>query len=292
MRIGVIADWLNPTMEQLMQLLAERGATVQLIFPEKQLTDLAALRVENDLYLIKSGTEPALSVAGALHMQGAATLNPYPIVSMLRNKVIVMRALQAAGVPVPDTYMTNNADDLVPLLAAGPLILKPYRGTRGRGVRVIRTAADLGDLPEDDLLLAQRYHAPDDEHGRDHKIFRIGQRTFGIRRVWPIQTYEDKRGESFEPSAELREIALACGRAFGIDLYGLDVVISEGKPYVVDLNKFGSYMGVPDAAQLLAAHITGVAERAMRGQPLVADADASGVSDTSPTLGKVGGAPE
>lgn len=272
MRIGVIADWLNPTMEQLMRLLAERGVVLQLIFPEKQMTNLADVRVENDLYLLKSGTEPALSIGGSLHMLGALTLNPYPTVQMLRNKVIVMRALQAAGVPVPDTYMTSNANDFVPLLATGPLILKPYRGTRGRGVRVIRTPDELEGLPEDDLLLAQRYHAPDDAQGYDHKLFRIGERVFGIRRVWPIRTYEDKRGQPFEPSAELREIAIRCGQAFGIDLYGLDVIISDGVPYVVDLNKFGSYMGVPNASELLADYIYAAGERAIHGEPVTPSA--------------------
>lgn len=272
MRIGVIADWLNPNMQQLVQLLRDRGATLDLIYPEQQMIDLAQVKVEHDLYLLKSGTEPALSVGGSLHALGAATLNPYPVVSMLRNKVIVMRALQAAGVPVPDTYMTTHSSDFVPLLDAGPLIVKPYRGTRGRGVVVVRQAGELEGLPEDDLLLAQRYHAPDGPDGYDYKLFRIGERIFGIRRRWPIVTYEDKLGYPFEPSAELRDIALRCGQAFGIDLYGLDVVMSDGKPYVVDLNKFGSYMGVPDGPQLLAEHIYRAGERAARGEPVAASA--------------------
>lgn len=264
MRIGIIADWLNPNMQQMVQLLSDRGVTLQLIYPEKQLTDLSQVRVEHDLYLLKSGTEPALSFGGALHVLGAVTLNPYPVVQMLRNKVIVMRALQAAGVPVPGTYMTCDAADLVPLLEAGPLILKPYRGTRGRGVTVVRRPEELSAPADEELLLAQRYHAPDGDR-QDHKIFRIGERIFGIRRVWPIRTYEDKVGQPFEPSPELRDIAIRCGEAFGIDLYGLDIVISEGRPYVVDLNKFGSYMGVPDGPRLLADYVYTAAERAARG---------------------------
>lgn len=273
MRIGIIADWLNPNMQQLVELLKGRGVTLDLIYPEKQLTDLSQVKVEHDLYLLKSGTEPALSLGGSLHMLGAVTLNPYPVVSMLRNKIIVMRALQAAGAPVPDTYMTTKVSDFVPLLAAGPLIIKPYRGTRGRGVVVVRSADELEGLTEeDDLLLAQRYHAPDGPDGFDYKVFRIGERIFGIRRRWPIRTYEDKVGYPFEPSAELRDIALRCGQAFGIDLYGLDIVMSHGKPYVVDLNKFGSYMGVPDGPQLLAEYIYRAGERAMRGEPVTAAA--------------------
>jgi ribosomal protein S6--L-glutamate ligase len=260
-------------MQQLVQLLQARGVTLDLIYPEKQMTDLSRVKVEHDLYLLKSGTEPALSLGGSLHMLGAVTLNPYPIVAMLRNKVIVTRALQAAAVPTPDTYMTNNVRDFIPLLAAGPLIVKPYRGTRGRGVVVIQRPDELEGLPEDDLLLAQRYHAPDGPDGFDYKLFRIGERVFGIRRKWPIVTYEDKLGYPFEPSPELRDIALRCGQAFGIDLYGLDVVMSQGKPYVVDLNKFGSYMGVPDGPQLLAEYIYRAGERAMRGEPVTASAN-------------------
>jgi len=86
--------------------------------------------------------------------------------------------------------------------------------------------------------------APD---GRDRKIYGIGGRLFGVKRVWPLRTYSDKLGEPFELSSDLRRIALHCGRAFGVDLFGLDVVISGGRPYVVDVQSFGSHMGVPDA---------------------------------------------
>lgn len=277
MRIGIIADWLNPNMQQMVQLLSDRGVTLQLIYPEKQLTDLSQVRVENDLYLLKSGTEPALSLGGSLHVLGAVTLNPYPVVQMLRNKVIVMRALQAAGVPVPDTFMTCDVADLAPLLEAGPLIIKPYRGTRGRGVVVVRRPEELAAPADDDFVLAQRYHAPDGD-GQDHKIFRIGDRIFGIQRVWPIRTYEDKVGRPFDPSPELRDIAIRCGEAFGIDLYGLDVVMSEGRPYVVDLNKFGSYMGVPDGPRLLADYVYTAAERAMHGAHYPAPVKAAGLT--------------
>jgi glutathione synthase/RimK-type ligase-like ATP-grasp enzyme len=57
-----------------------------------------------------------------------------------------------------------------------------------------------------------------------------------------------------------------CGRAFGIDLFSIDVVFSQGQPYVVDINKFGSYMGVPDAPRLLADYIQAAARRARRGE--------------------------
>lgn len=266
MRIGMILDWMNPNIVEMTRLLTERGVTLDLIYPEKQLLNLARIRVEDDLYLLKSGTHLALSLAGALHEVGALTLNPYPTVAMMRNKIIVTRALQAAGVPTPETYVTNNPRDLAPLLEAGPLILKPYTGSRGEGVRIVHSAAELGDDPTDGPILAQRYHPSD---GRDHKIFCIGGRFFGVRRIWPLRTYDDKIGEPFTLTPELREIAVRCGQAMGIDLFGLDVVISQGRPYVVDINKFGSYVGVPDAPRLLADYVYAAGQRVLRGERLL-----------------------
>jgi ribosomal protein S6--L-glutamate ligase len=261
-RIGIILDWTNPVFDETFRVLSERGVKLDLIRPEERMVDLADLRVENDLYILKSGTELALSVAGALHALGAATLNPYPTIAMMGNKIIVTRMLKEAGVPTPDTWVSSDPSDFRPLLEFGPLILKPYRGSRGAGIHIVRKPQELDGLKLDGLMLAQRYQVPD---GPDYKIYCIGGRLFGIRRIWPIQKYEDKLGQPFVLSAELRDIALRCGAVFGIDLYGLDTVVSDGRPYVVDVQKFGSYMGVPNAPRVLADYIFAAGTRALRG---------------------------
>jgi ribosomal protein S6--L-glutamate ligase len=269
MRIGLLAEWLNPTIEQTMDLLAQGGATITVIYPDKQLLDLAALQADHDLYLLKSSRDGALSVGGALHLLGAALLNPYPPTDLLRNKAIVARALQAAGLPTPATYMVTDPADLVPLLEDGPLMFKPYRGSRGEGVRVLwrpHDLAELGELPAGEPIMVQRYHQPD---GPDYKLFGIGSNVLGVKRVWPLRSYQDKHGEPFTPSPELLAIALTCRRTFDVDLYGVDVVLSEGRPYVVDVNSFPGYAGVPDAPRLLADFIFAAGERALRGEPVM-----------------------
>ena len=263
MRIGILLDWMNPNIKQTVEVLSGRGVKLDLIYPENQVSDISQVKVENDLYIIKSGSELSMSLAGMLHAMGAATLNPYPIVAMMRNKIIVTRTLQAAGVPTPETYIGTDLKQLIPLLESGPLILKPYRGSRGLGISILWDPSSLIELVVDGPFLAQRYYKPD---GPDHKIFNIGGQLFGVRRIWPIRKYEDKIGEPFTVTPELAEIAARCGVAFGIDLYGVDVVVSEGVPYVVDINKFGSYMGIPDAPQLLADYILNYGERVLSGE--------------------------
>jgi hypothetical protein len=61
---------------------------------------------------------------------------------------------------------------------------------------------------------------------------------------------------------------MRCVAALGIDMFGLDIVISGGRPCVVDINKFGSYMGVPDAPRLLANYLFAALNRAVSQPPV------------------------
>lgn len=258
---------ISPIMPEVVQLLESWGCEIEIMYPEERVTPLSQVRAEHDLYILKSGTELALSLAGALHAVGARILNPYPVAATMRDKIASMRVLEAAGVPVPETYVTSQSRRLASLLDAGPLVLKPYRGSQGRGVHIIWDADELDDVSNDEgLVFAQRYHKPE---GEDHKIYVIGDQMFGVKRMFPAKTYEEKVGVPFTISAELREIALRCGRAFGVELFGFDVVMSGGRPYVVDIQGFPGFKGVPDAALRLADYVYAVAQRTASGEPLI-----------------------
>ena len=258
-----------------MQALADAGVVVDVIAANGRLIDLSTVRVEHDLYVLKQISGISMSLAGVLHAQGAAIVNPYPVTVAIRDKVIAARILGAAGVPMPATYVVSQPDLLTPLLNVGPLVVKPYDGTCGLGVRVVRNEADLFAEPraahKPPPILAQRYHPPE---GRDLKIYVIGEQLFGVRKVFPARTQAEKCGEPFSPTAEQREITLRCGRAFGIDLYGVDVIESEGKQYVVDMSSIPGFKGVPDAPSHLANYFYAAAERAARGESLWEPPDA------------------
>jgi len=74
-------------MSVVVRLLVKWGATVERIYREERVTDLAPLKVEHDLYVLKSSTELALSLAGALQAMGANLLNPNPNSAIMRDKV-------------------------------------------------------------------------------------------------------------------------------------------------------------------------------------------------------------
>ena len=275
MRIGLLMirhprTRISPIMPEVVQLLEGWGCRVDIIHPEEQSTKLSGVEIEHDLYVLKSGTDLSLSLAGALHSRGAKILNPYPVAATMRDKIVSTRILQAAGVPVPETFVTSHPRKLASLLDAGPLVLKPYRGSQGRGIHIIWDADELDDVPSDEgPVFAQRYHKPE---GEDHKIYYVGGQMFGVRRVFPAKTYEEKVGKPFTITPELKDMALRCSRAFGVELFGFDVVMSDGRPYIVDIQSFPGFKGVPDAALRLADYIYAAGQRVLNGEPMISPA--------------------
>src|SRR5439155_117226 len=93
--------------------------------------------------------------------------------------------------------------------------------------------------------------------------------TFRVLRPPFARTSDEQEGRPFAPSPELAALARRCGAAFGIDLFSVDVVKSDGRAYVVDMSSFPGFKGVPDAPLRLAKYIYAAAQRAARGEPVV-----------------------
>jgi glutathione synthase/RimK-type ligase-like ATP-grasp enzyme len=255
MNIGVILERVNPVIGGAVEVLRARGAQVDLIQPRQMNFELSEIQIRHELYVIKSIAMPmAASYAATVHALGAPTFNPFPVVQMIRNKIATMRLLSEHDVPIPETYVSADWEVLLPLLEHGALIVKPFMGSRGIGVNRVTTRQELeiaaGDIPP---IFAQRFYPSDD--GLDHKISYIGGKIFGVKRIFPLRTYADKSGTPFEVDDETRAIADKINNALTIDMFTFDLIVSGGKPYVVDVGAFGSLMGVPNAPTMVADRI-------------------------------------
>jgi ribosomal protein S6--L-glutamate ligase len=223
-------------------------------YPEEELLRLDTLAVEADVYLLKSNTELALSLATALEALGARVLNRASASALAKDKVQAAAALLTAGIPTPRSLAAARPVQLGAEMADGPLILKPHRGHYGAGITVVETpAAFPGEEAYPGLVFAQRYLS---RARTDLKVFGIGDEAFGVRKPFSPGSFL-REGRPCPLSPEVEDIARRCGRAFGLTLYGLDIAESEDGPQVVDVNAFPGYRGVPDAARRLAEHISG-----------------------------------
>jgi ribosomal protein S6--L-glutamate ligase len=246
----------SPVLLEVFELLEQRGFEVDSGIPEELVTRPDLLRVEHDLYILKSHTELALSVAGVLDTISARLLNPYASCVTTQDKVVASRRLRAAGVPAPRCWVTGEPTLLAPIAEETPLIVKPHRGHRGAGISIVRSASDLAALePPPIPVLIQEYV---EGSGEDVKVYVAGEEVFAVRKEFSPTSFT-RPGRFCPVSAEVREIALTCGRILGLGLYGLDVLETEAGPVVVDVNYFPGYKGIPDVAPVIADYIEGYA---------------------------------
>ena len=102
-----------------------------------------------------------------------------------RNKLASVRLMQQAGLPLPETVLVQ-ADtplrDAVNTLGGFPVVLKPLRGTQGRGIHLLQSLPDLETtvrllLPSEPELLLQSFIAEAD--GADTRIIVVGEEVCG-----------------------------------------------------------------------------------------------------------------
>ena len=245
----------GPASTRAMALLADRGFAVSSGIPEESLLCPDRLGARHDLYVLVSQTELALSVAGVLHDRGGRFLNPYPGCAIAQNKITAASRLAAAGVPVPRCWLTADFARLCDLACEQPVVVKPYRSQRGAGVVVAHGPDDVAGIQLlEQPVLVQEFIAGD---GSDLRIYVVGSSVFGMRkRRSDSGARAIGRPEVVTP--QLRAIALRCGQAFGLGLYGIDVIEGPGGPVVVDFDHAPGFRGVTDAAPLIARHVEDV----------------------------------
>jgi ribosomal protein S6--L-glutamate ligase len=202
-----------------------------------------------------------LSAASAL---GVIAINTPRSIDLVRNKIAMQAVLLEHGLPLPRTWFAADASVFSEIPAERyPLVVKPYDGDGSRGLSLLTEPSDVEDLPlffgRQSLYLAQQYLETD---GYDLKLYGIGAQVWAVRKPSPVSFPQagpavmksSKGAERVELTAQLRDIALTCGRACGLELWGVDVAMTPEGPSVIEVNDFPTYSAVPEAGEEIARY--------------------------------------
>ena len=239
---GVVAD-----------ALISWGHRVDVVRPNRDLVDVSAMVPVGDeaydAYVLKTVTGgPGLSILEAAAAAGIPTVNDDRAIRLARDKAVAASRARAAGIPFPQTWFAARSALLEGLPAeAYPLVVKPNDGSSCERVLRVDSPAELAGLDIDDsgFLLVQPYLP---NPGYDLKLYNTGDGIFAAVRRSPLHEGEDVVEELIPVTEELRELTLAVGRAFGLDIYGIDVIDTPEGWMVLDINDFPSFGLVPGAA--------------------------------------------
>ncbi|MFD3914405.1 RimK family alpha-L-glutamate ligase [Streptomyces sp. NPDC058603] len=248
---------------EVIRQLAVWGHRVDVVRPGTSLLRLSEVvrAGGHDAWVLKTVSGgPGLALLEAAAAVGLTTVNDARSIRGVRDKVVAAVIGRGRGLPVPETYAVARPELLAELPAAAfPLVVKPAEGSSGRGVRLVRSpdspAASAGP-PEEGMLIAQPYIP---NSGVDLKVYGVGGELFATERSSPLHPGAPRRERSVALSAEVAGMVAEAGEVYGLDLFGVDVLLGPDGPVIVDVNDFPSFRCVPDAVARVARAVLDLA---------------------------------
>ncbi|MEW2218039.1 hypothetical protein AB0939_01810 [Streptomyces sp. NPDC006990] len=224
----------------------------------------------HDAWVLKTVPHgPGLTLLEAAAAVGLTTVNDARAVRGVRDKALAAAVGRSRGLPVPVTYAVARPESLGEIPASDfPLVVKPADGSAGRAVRLVASPDLLpplcDELAGEGLLIAQPY-VPNS--GTDLKVYCVGGEMFATQRCSPLHPELSVTEQQVPLSAEVAALAAETGSVYGLDLYGVDVLLGPEGPVVVDVNDFPSFRQVPDATARVARAILALAHEGSARPP-------------------------
>ena len=198
----------------------------------------------------------------ALEGAGIQVVNSQAVAEVCSNKLATTIALSKAGVPTPRTFLalTSEAAEEAADALGYPLVLKPFTGSWGRMVTVVRDRDTLQSLIEYKEELAN----PQEQHmyymqeyinrpPRDVRAIVAGGSIVAcVHRnappgEWRTNVARGATSEAFKPDAELTEIILRAAEAVGGGILGVDAMEPESGYLVHEVNNTVEFKGAQSA---------------------------------------------
>jgi ribosomal protein S6--L-glutamate ligase len=271
----------NRALREARAALDAAGCTVPLLVPDAgQLYEIPTEAPPWDAVVSRGRDLVGLGILAAAAALGVPAINTPRSIELVRNKIAMQAVLLNHGLPLPRTWFAADAAFFRRVPPDWfPLVAKPFDGDGAAGLALLTRPEDVELLPplegRRSVYLAQEFLSTD---GWDLKLYGVGTRVWAVRKPAPISFHGSGpaarnptgAAEPVELTAELRDIALTCGRACGLELWGVDVAMTPKGPCVIEVNDFPTYSAVPEAGEAIAQHVLtlvrmhGVARKAGR----------------------------
>lgn len=174
------------------------------------------------------------------------------------NKYYSLHLLKKAGIPVPDTVVTSDADVAMDALDRwGEAVTKPIFGYKGIGIRRFQSDFDLYDSNRDSFgeILSERgvlYLQEFIPIERDIRAFVVGDRVAGAiyryaRNGWITNLSQGGTPERCTLNSEQEEACVLASRSVGTAFAGVDIAETDDGFLILEVNGTPSGKGIYDA---------------------------------------------
>ena len=244
----------------MVRALRDLGHTVHVIDPEEMMFEASDCSWMNniDIAVARGRSWNVFFMLAWLERYSVPVINPRRSIAAVHNKAEMAVALSAAGIPTPRTWIAPPRQLARNLFAADfPVVVKPLFGDNCRGLQVVHSREHLSSLDWQDGLAIVQQFIPGSEF--DLKLYCIGSNVFAVRKPSPLTRLEDgfahHASELLPLQPGWRDLAMRCGRIFGLELYGVDCIETSEGLLVIEVNEFPNYSAVPGADEKLSEYI-------------------------------------
>ncbi|MBI3724666.1 30S ribosomal protein S6--L-glutamate ligase [bacterium] len=206
-------------------------------------------------------TAYGLAVLRQFEMAGTFPLNESQAIARSRDKLRCLQILSREEVGMPETAYARQPGDIAKVLevvGGAPVVIKLLEGTQGKGVVLAETNQAASSVIEafhdlDQNILVQRFIK--ESSGRDVRAFVVGRRVVAAmerRNSTPgeFRSNLHRGGEGFpiKLSREYRQTAIRAASALGLDVAGVDMLISNEGPMIMEVNSSPGLEGIEGAS--------------------------------------------
>lgn len=203
-----------------------------------------------DTAIVRLGSQlPGLAVAigRALESLGVPLLDSISALELARDKFETLCRLKSAGLPVPLTELVRDLDQLaaaVNRVGGAPVVVKPLYGSQGQGIVLAESSAAAVSMMQSILFQSREFLIQQfiPCEGEDVRLIVVdGEVVTAMKRKAPAGDFRSNlaRGGSAVPvqvTPELSELALEATSALGLHCSGVDLLLSENGPVILEVN--------------------------------------------------------
>lgn len=269
--IGIITvmDHQYHPNQRLIQAGEQQGHQVDLIHPYRVWPGFEGADItlvgENswrlpDIILPRQGAtigESCISLIKQFSLLGIPVVNDLDSILLSRNQFFTLQAFAAAKIPFPDTIFINAIDGFygaVERLGGLPVVVKQISGRQGESISLINNIKESESILHKHLdkyfgLLVQRF-IPTNER-KDIRVLMVGGKIIGVLALKPkpgdfrANFHLTGSGESMSLTPELEKIAGRAADAVGLEIAGIDLMVSETHGVnVIEVNYAPGFRGM------------------------------------------------
>lgn len=202
-------------------------------------------------------TQYGLAVVRHFENRGVWTTATAEAIACSRDKLHSMQLMDQAGLPIPKTAVLAQPDALysaVQSVGGPPVIIKLVEGTQGNGVilaqNMATAAAVMATIRQANRrALVQEFIA--ESAGVDQRLIIVGDRCVAAmeRRAsgageFRANLHLGGTAVAIQPDAEMTRLAVAAAQAHGLNVAGVDILLSKRGPLLLEVNSSPGLQGI------------------------------------------------